>query len=297
MANEQFQNTFTPLEAKSIDFVYRFGESLRDLQNILGITNLQPVMEGYTVKTKIAPSAVTLADGNVAEGELIPLSKVEFKDGGSFELTTQKWRKRTSYEAIQRFGQDVAIDLTDNEILKEVQRNIHNDLLAFTNENAVVGDVASTNGLQGAVASAWGNLERLFEGQADRFIVFANPMDIATYLGNSNIQMQTVFGLTYLEGFLNTTIIASNNVTPGQIIATVPKNLNMYYIPANSEGGSAFGLHSDNTGLVGMKHSLVDDRVSYDTIFVTGVKLVPEIENGIVKIDITDGTTDDVPEV
>lgn len=296
MANEQFKDTFSPLEAKTVDFVYKFGESLRNLQNILGITNLQKVTEGYTVKTKVIPDVVELANGTVAEGEVIPLSKVTFKEGSSFELETKKWRKRTSYEAIQKYGQDIAIDRTDQSILKEVQKNIQKDLLAFTNENAVAGEIASTNGLQGAVASAWGNLEKLFEGQADRFIVFAHPLDIATYLGTANIQMQTEFGITYLEGFLNTVIIASTNVKQGEIIATVPDNLNLFYIPANSEGGSAFGLYSDPSGLVGMKHSLVDDRVSYDTIFVTGVKLVPEIENGVVKITIN-GEAEEVPGV
>lgn len=287
--NIQDAASLSDLEAKSIDFAYRFGDSLRDLENVLELTNRQAVTEGYTIKTKTAPDQTQLADGNVAEGEIIPLSKVEFGEGSSVTMSSKKWRKLTTYEAIQKYGFDQAVERTDNAIVKEIQKTIHDDLFGFLEgPNTETHDRKGNATLQGAAATAWGVLEQLFEGQSDRTIVFANPMDIAEYLGSSEVTNQTSFGLTYLEPFVGTTVIASNSVTEGEILATVPDNLSLFYIPANSEGGRAFNLVSDPTGFIGVGHAQVNNNVTYESIFISGIHLMPEIENGVIRVPISE---------
>lgn len=283
--NLQSTSTLAQLEAKTIDFIYRFQEDMRDFQNVLGLFNLQPVTEGYTIKTKIAEDTVELQDGEVEEGAIIPLSMVEFGEGGQVELTTNKWRKVTTYEAIQKYGFDNAVDRTDRAIINEIQSTIRNDIFGYVDTNAVATDTLVAGSLQGAVATAWGTLEALFEG-ANRTIVFANPMDIANYIANADVSTQTTFGISYLQAFSNTTILASNKVAQGEILATVPENLTLYYIPANSEGGNAFGLRSDETGMIGVGRQQVNANMTIESIFASGIRILPEFENGLVKVNI-----------
>lgn len=285
MTNEQFTPTLSALDAKTIDFVYRFGNDMRDFLNVLGLFNTRAVVEGYTINTKVADDSAVLADGNVDEGDIIPLSYATFGEGTSVRMGSKKWRKVTSYEAIQEYGFDEAVDRTDRAVINEIQAGIRTDLFDFVDSKAVLQDTVATGSLQGAVATAWGYLEQLFEG-SNSTIAFVNPMDIAKYIGTSDITMQTSFGITYLQGFTNTVIIASNKVTKGTILATVPENLTFYYIPANSEGGQAFDLRTDDSGWIGVGRDKTNQNLTVESIFVTGVKILPEIENGLVKVNI-----------
>lgn len=285
MTNEQFTPTLSALDAKTIDFVYRFGNDMRDFLNVLGLFNTRAVVEGYTINTKVADDSAVLADGNVEEGQIIPLSYATFGEGSSVRMGSKKWRKVTSYEAIQEYGFDEAVDRTDRAVINEIQAGIRADLFDFVDSKAALQDTVATGSLQGAVATAWGYLEQLFEG-SNSTIAFVNPMDIAKYIGTSDITMQTSFGITYLQGFTNTVIIASNKVTKGTILATVPENLTFYYIPANSEGGQAFDLRTDDSGWIGVGRDKTNQNLTVESVFVTGVKILPEIENGLVKVNI-----------
>lgn len=283
--NMQGLSTLQMLEAKTVDFVYRFGEDMRDFLNILGLFNQRAVTEGYTIKTKVAKDTAVLADGNVPEGAIIPLSYAEFGEGSKVEMESRKWRKVVSYEAIQKYGFDEAVSRTDRAVLNEIQKNIRTDMFDFVDSGAVLEDSLAYGSLQGAISTAWGYLESLFEG-ANHTIAFVHPMDAAKYLATAEVTMQTAFGVSYLQAFTNTTIIVSNAVTQGTILATVPENLTLYYIPANSAGGQAFGLRSDDSGYIGVGRSQTNNNVTIESIFITGIKLLPEIENGLVKVNI-----------
>ena len=284
-SNLQTTSTMALLEAKTIDFIYRFEKDMRDFINVLGVFNQQPVTEGYTIKTKVALDTVTLQDGDVPEGDIIPLSKVEFGEGDSFEMSSKFWRKSTTYQAIQKYGFDQAVDRTDRGIISEIQKSIRNDVFSYIDENAAATESVASGSLQGAVATAWGTLEALFEG-ANRTIVFANPLDVAKYIAGSDVTTQSAFGISYLEAFTNTTILVSNAVERGEILATVPENLTLFYIPANSEGGQAFNLRSDESGFVGVGRQQVNMNATIESIFTSGIRILPEIANGMVKIPI-----------
>lgn len=283
--NIQDSKTLSPLQAKSIDFAYQFGKDMRDFINVLGIMTEQPVTEGYTIKTKVADAEVDLQDGNVPEGEIIPLSKVTFKDATPVEIDSKFWRKNTTYQAIQRYGQENAIDRADGEIVDRIKSDIRKEMFAFMSGEATPVESVRKGSLQGAVAGAWGALEKLFES-ANETVVFANPMDIARYLGEAQVTTQVAFGVTYLDAFTGTCILASNQVPEGTILATVPRNLHLFYIPAASEGGNAFEMISDDTGFIGLTRSMRTENASIDTLFTSGIKIVPEIANGIVKVEI-----------
>ena len=58
---------------REIDFVNRFGYSIKKLMEALGVTRMIPKEAGTVLKTYKATG--TLQSGTVAEGDLIPLSK------------------------------------------------------------------------------------------------------------------------------------------------------------------------------------------------------------------------------
>ena len=67
-----------------------------------------------------------------------------------------------------------------------------------------------------------------------------------------------------------------------QFLQRQRKNLNGAYIPTDGDVGTAFGMTSDETGLIMMKHSVKDDNATLETIAMDGVKFYPERLDGIV---------------
>lgn len=123
--------TLDNFKAKSIDFTYRFEENLKDFREALGISRLFPVQSGMQIELLGKPE-VTLADGNVAEGDLIPLSNVTPKVAETKEIKLSKYRKSTSGEAIQKYGLNSAIDITDEALIKEVQKKYEKRFIHFS---------------------------------------------------------------------------------------------------------------------------------------------------------------------
>ena len=204
MAVQENTNLTTDFaKAQSIDFVNRFTGGIKKLQEMLGITRRQGLSEGSTIKTY--KSSVTLADGNVAEGDLIPLSKVEKTLDKTYELAYKKYRRAVTLEAIQRSGFDQAVQEADTALLRKIQSNIRTDFASFL---ATGTGTAAGSTMQAVVADAWAKLQVLFEDDgAGKVIVLANPMDVSAYLGSSDITTQNAFGMTYFKAFLDVSMM------------------------------------------------------------------------------------------
>lgn len=76
---------------REIDFTLSFSESVKKLVEALGVTRKIAKQAGTVLKTYKATG--TLQSGNVAEGELIPLSKYTTEPVDYDEITIKKWRK------------------------------------------------------------------------------------------------------------------------------------------------------------------------------------------------------------
>lgn len=280
MAVQENTNITTDFaKAQSIDFVNQFTGGIKKLQEILGLTRRNGLSEGSTIKTY--KNSVTLADGDVAEGELIPLSKVEKTLDKTYELKYKKYRKAVTMEAIQRSGFDQALREADTFLLRKIQSNIRTDFASFL---ATGTGTATGKTLQAVVSDAWGQLQVLFENDnAGSVVILANPMDVSAYLGGSDITTQTAFGMTYFKAFLDVNMMANASVPKGKIYATVSDNINLAY-PRISGGeiGKAFSFTTDETGLVGITHTPAYDRTNYETIIVTGPTLFAERLDGVV---------------
>ena len=231
--------------AREIDFTLQFGESIKKLVEALGITRKVAKQAGTTIKAYKATG--TLQNGVVAEGDTIPLSKYEVEAVSLGEIILKKWRKATSAEAIVERGYDQAVSMTTDRMLKDVQKAIRTDFFSFLANGT--GKASGTD-FQAALAQAWGQLQVLFEDDSVEAVYFLNPLDVADYLSDANITMQTAFGLTYVENFLGLgTVILNASVPEGKIYATAKDNVVLYYVPVNgADLGEAFSFTTDESG-------------------------------------------------
>lgn len=273
------------VKAREVEFVNIFSENIKKLVEALGVTRKIPKQAGYTLKSYKATG--TLEDGEVAEGETIPLSKYQTVAVNYKEITLKKWRKATSAEAIISGGYDQAVQMTTDRMLLDVQKGIRGDFFTFL---ATGTGTATGVGFQAALAQAWGQLQVKFEDDSIEAVYFMNPLDVADYLAKAQITLQTAFGMTYVENFLGLgTVIFDSKVPKETIYATAKDNIVLYYIPVNgADLGEAFDFTSDQTGLIGI-HETPDytNMTASDTV-VSGIVLFAERLDGIIKSTITE---------
>lgn len=271
-------------KVREVEFTYTFGESIKKLMEALGVTRKVAKQAGTVLKAYKATG--TLQDGNVAEGDLIPLSKYVTEPVAFDEITLKKWRKATSAEAIIEKGYGQAVTMTTDAMLKDVQKAVRKNFFDFL---ATGTGVASGATFQATLAQAWGQLQVLFEDDEIRAVYFMNPLDVADYLATANISLQNAFGMTYVKDFLGLgTVIFNSSVPQGKIYATAADNIVLYYIAVNgADLGEAFNFTSDATGLIGI-HETPDytNMTASDTV-VSGLVLFAERLDGIVVGTIT----------
>lgn len=273
-------------QAREIDFAYRFNDSIKKLMEAIGTTRMIAKQSGTVLKTYKATG--TLQNGEVAEGDLIPLSKYTTEPVTFKEITLKKWRKATSAEAIIEKGYAQAVTMTKEAMLKDVQKGIKKDFFDFlaTGTGTAAGDT-----FQAAAANAWGQLQVLFEDTDIAAVYFMNPLDVADYLGTASISLQTAFGMTYIENFLGLGRVILNSAVPqGKIYATAADNVIIYYVPVNgADLNEAFEFTSDQTGFIGI-HETPDytNMTASDTV-VSGIVLFAERIDGVVIASIGAG--------
>lgn len=271
-------------KVREVEFTYTFGESIKKLMEALGVTRKVAKQAGTVLKAYKATG--TLQNGEVAEGEIIPLSKYVTEPVAFDEITLKKWRKATSAEAIIEKGYSQAVTMTTDAMLKDVQKAVRKNFFDFL---ATGTGVASGATFQATLAQAWGQLQVLFEDDEIRSVYFMNPLDVADYLASANISLQNAFGMTYVKDFLGLgTVIFNSSVPQGKIYATAADNIVLYYIAVNgADLGEAFNFTSDATGLIGI-HETPDytNMTASDTV-VSGLVLFAERLDGIVVGTIT----------
>lgn len=261
------------------DFNLQFTGNLRKLTEALGVTRKIAVQEGAALK--MLKVTGTLESGNVAEGELIPLSKYETEEVTVGEVKLNKWRKGTTAEAILKGGYDQGVGATTDKMVKDIQKTIRGDLFTFM---ATGTGTATGATLQAALANGWGKLAVLFEDDAVETVYFLNPMDVSDYLGTAQVEMQTLFGMNYIKNFLGLgDVFLNSNVPEGKYYATAKDNIVLYYVNVGAgDIKSAFGLTTDETGYIGINEYPDKDTARVIDLVMSGVTFFPERQDGIV---------------
>lgn len=280
MAAEQNLITSDDLvRAREIEFAYTFGESIKKLMEALGVTRKIAKQAGTVLKAYKATG--TLQDGNVAEGDLIPLSKYVTEAVNFEEITLKKWRKATSAEAIIEKGYSQAVTMTTDAMLKDVQKGVRKTFFDFLATGTGKAEGAT---FQATLAQAWGQLQVLFEDDEIEAVYFMNPLDVADYLATANISLQNAFGMTYVKDFLGLgTVIFNSSVPKGKIYATASNNIVLYYIAVNgADLNEAFTFTSDATGLIGIHEKPDYDNMTASDTVISGIVLFAERIDGVV---------------
>lgn len=265
--------------AREIEFTQIFSENLSKLIEALGVTRKIPKQAGTVLKAYKATG--TLQDGEVAEGDTIPLSKYITEPVAYGEITLKKWRKATSAEAIIERGYDQAVEMTTDRMLRDVQAAIRSDFFDFI---ATGTGSATGSTMQAALAQAWGQLQVKFEDDDIQAVYFINPLDIADYLATAQITTQTAFGFTYIENFLGLgTVIMNSSVPKGKIYATAKENIILYYIPVNgADLGEAFSFTADQTGFIGIHEEPDYTNMTASDTVINGMTLFAERLDGVI---------------
>lgn len=280
MADENMIKTTDVAPAISIDFTSRLKTNITMLRKILGITDPDKIPAGNLIK--MYRYVIKNDPDQVAEGEIVPLTKVERELAKTVELTLDKFRKETTAEAIQASGLDASVNKTDAKLMGKVRKGIKNSFFTMLME----GTGKATGGdLQETLANAWAEVTEYFDDEDEEVtpIYFVSTRDVAKYLGKAPVGLATAFGFTYMEDFLG---LGSALVVPslpqGTVIATAKENLRCAYAPINGDVGRKFNLVADETGLIGMKHYLGEDNVTVKTLILCAIVFYPEMLDGVV---------------
>lgn len=272
--------------AITIDHNERLVGGIGVLQTVLGITEMEPVPAGNVINVYKMVKYNT--PDQPAEGADIALTEIKRQVANSYNMTIKKYRKATTAEAIQKSGREVAINKSDDKLILEIQKDIKSSLFSALQPGSGTTSADAGSTFQAALANVWAKAAALFEDDDVDMVYFANPADVAGYLGTASITVQTAFGVKYIEDFMGLgTVIISSGVTQYAPFGTPKQNLNGAYAPINGDVASQFNLTADATGLVGMVHTPNTTNASIETMALTNVVFFPEAVNGIVKGSIT----------
>lgn len=278
-AEENIIKTTDIEPAISVDLTTRLAENIKTLRKVMGITQMDPMAEGTIIK--IYKVVQNNTPEQVAEGEIIPLTNIERKLDRTIELTLDKYRKVTTAEAIQRSGRKNSVNVTDTKLMSSIRKNIKTKFFDILSDGT---GTASGANLQKATSAAWGKLQKYYDDMDATPIYFMSSEDVADYLGEKPVTTQTLFGMTYIENFLG---LGDTFVTPsiekGKVIATVKENLHCAYTPAASgEVGKSLDLIGDETGFVGMRHSVDEKTAGVQTLALSSTIFYPELLDGVI---------------
>ena len=279
--------------AREIDFVTRFGKNWEHLREILGI--MRPIRKTPGAVLKSKKATMVLQSGAVAEGEEIPYSKANIEEIDYAEMTVEKFAKATSLEAIKDHGYDVAVGMTDEAFLFELQDNVTGRFYAYLN----TGSLTSTEKTwQRALAMAKGMVINKFKQMhrtVTNVVAFVNVLDVYDYLGDANITIQSEFGFQYIKNFMGYStvfLLSDEEIARGKVIATPVENIALYYVDPSESDFAKAGLvyrTAGETRLIGF-HTQGNYSTAVSECFaIMGLTLFAEYIDGIAVVTVTEG--------
>ena len=266
--------------AISLDYVSRIKTNVDQLREMLGVSEMIAMPAGNTINMYTLTRYNT--PDQVNEGYEIPLTEIKRTVAKSLTLALLKYRKLTTAEAIQKTGSEVAVNMTDEKLVSEIQKDIK--AAFFTALKTGTGTATAAANLQAQLANGWAKVVSGFEDMDASPIHFVHPTTAAAYLGSASITVQNAFGLNYVEDFLGLgTLVLTTAVSAGDVWSTAKENLTGFYAPINGDLSREFGLSYDETGIVGICHNRMTSHASIETLALAGVVFAPELLDHVYK--------------
>lgn len=286
---------------REIDFVTRFAKNWEALMAIMGI--MRPIEKAPGTKLVASKASIVLQDGNVGEGEEIPYSLAKVEPVAFEDITIEKYAKAVSVEAVAKYGATVAVQKTDDAFLNELQNKVLTAFYTFLKTGTLT---ATETTWQRALAMSKGAVLNKFQDMnltATEVVGFANILDYYDYLGDKDITVQTLSGLTYVKDFLGYRtlfLLSDKNIPRRKVIAVPVENIDLYYIDPSNSDFAQLGLNytvEGVTNLIGF-HAEGNYNTAVGEVFaLMGMKLWAEYLDGIAVYTVSDGGDDPAPEL
>lgn len=285
---DSLPNTYTGITAREIDFVTRFNDNWEALRNIMGI--MRPIRKAPGSSLISYTADVTLEDGDVEPGHVIPYSKATITQATKGDLEIQKYAKAVPIEDVNKYGATIAVEKSDDAFLTKLQNVVLTKFYTFLNTGSLTGDAADW---QSALAKAQGEVLNKFatmQKDVTSVVGFANILDAYDYLGAADITVQTQFGLTYIKDFLGYSVLfllPATQIKRGTVIATPVENIDLYYIDPSDSEFAKLGLNyttQGETNLIGFHAQGNYSTAVGESYALMGMALWAEYLDGIAKI-------------
>lgn len=276
-------------------FVANFDQEVNQLVEVLGLFGVEQATAGQAFyQYKITGK---LNDAEVEEGDETPLShyKVEKVSFGEFEI--HPYRKLVTAQSILKNGYENACLRTDQQMAKDIRAERLKQFFDFLKGEEIKdikgGSVISTatgKTLQATLAYMQSTLQDKLEDNNDEvsdndLVWFVNRTDIADYLAEKEITTQTLYGMTYIKDFLGivSNVFVTNKVEAKSVFVTPSSNIHIYGVDFGALDTAGLTYETSDNNLVGVHHKPAYDRTSCETYALTGMTILPEIVDYIVK--------------
>lgn len=292
---DSLPNVYTSVTAREVDFVTRFNDNWEALRNILGI--MRPIRKTPGTQLISYTADVTLEDGSVGAGEVIPYSKTTITQATKADITIEKYAKAVPIEDVDKYGAEIAIEKSDDAFLTKLQNVVLGDFYTFLNTGSLTGTATTW---QAALAKAQGEVLNKFAGIAKdvtSVVGFANILDAYDYLGAADITVQTQFGINYIQNFMGystlfllpATVSGNTAIARNKVIATPVENIDLYYADPSDSEFARLGLNyttQGETNLIGFHAQGNYSTAVGETYAIMGMKLWAEYLDGIAVITV-----------
>ena len=285
---DNLPNVYNDVNAREVDFVTRFNDNWDALRKILGI--MRPIRKPPGTALVSYTADVTLADGDVEPGHVIPYSKATITEVAKGELNIQKYAKAVPIEDVNKYGAAIAVEKSDDAFLTKLQNVVMGNFYTFLNTGSLTGEASNW---QAALAKAQGAVLNKFatmQKDVTEIVGFANILDAYDYLGAADITVQTQFGLTYVENFLGYStlfLLPETQIARGTVIATPVENIDLYYVDPSDSEFAKLGLSyttQGETNLVGFHAQGNYSTAVGESYAIMGMALWAEYLDGVAKI-------------
>lgn len=290
---DSLPNVFTGVTAREIDFVTRFNDNWEALRNIMGI--MRPIRKAPGTSLISYTADVTLEDGDVEPGHVIPYSKATITQAAKGDLEIQKYAKAVPIEDVNKYGAAIAVEKSDDAFLTKLQNVVLTKFYAFLKTGSLKKTATTW---QDALAKAQGEVLNKFatmQKDVTSVVGFANILDAYDYLGAADITVQTQFGLTYIKDFLGYStlfLLPETQVARGTVIATPVENIDLYYIDPSDSEFAKLGLNyttQGETNLIGFHAQGNYSTAVGESYALMGMALWAEYLDGIANVTFTAG--------
>lgn len=284
-------NAYESVTAREIDFVSRFSQNWDALKALLGI--MRPIRKAPGTQLVSYTAKVTLEDGAVPAGAVIPYSKYTLKKVAHNDLTLEKYAKAVPIEDVNKYGAALAVQKSDDAFLHELQSNVMTRFFTFLNTGSLTSNETSW---QRALAMAKGNVINKFNSlrkTVSNVIGFANVLDFYSYLGDATITVQTQFGLSYVQNFMGYStlfLLSAPDIAQGTVIAVPVENIDMYYADPGDSEYAQLGLNytvQGETNLIGFHANGNYSTAVGESFALMGIALWAEYLDGIAVVTVS----------